>query len=510
MTSQVTDEAVPEPEGGLRRRASARRLEARSGWRLTRIERFRYYLGSVGWMTGAGILNTFLSIFLVLQGMSLAAVGTLILVVKVIDAVDDLVFGYMIDRFNPTQLRFIRRFAGSGKYLPWYRVTFFLLPLATVLFFAMPSGLPDIAKMAWFAFAYLLYDLSTTMSQVPIRSMIVTLTDNVIERDNILKVTGVLMVVFGVSTGLIWQVLISEFVGWSVASVAIGSAIIALLLMVPLARGVQERNVELKNSDEAEAAPRYTIRQMAVAVRTNKFMMLLLASDVLRGIGLTQLTTSMFAAFFLFQNSLILTVPVLIAFVPGLVLQLYADRIVHLLGKRNTIVGFSLMTALTGVVLFFVGPDNVMLVLIVMSLAALPGAMVVVVRTFMIPDTIEYTRYKTGQDCAGIFYALESFVQKASSGIASAVAMFLLGLGGWVAVSASDFGELAAQGVTQPAEALTALWMTISLIPALGGLACAVTMLFYRLRDQDAALMAKCNSGEISREECEAALSRQY
>jgi Na+/melibiose symporter-like transporter len=473
------------------------------------VERLRYYIGDVGWMTGAGILNTYLSIFLVLQGMSLAAVGTLILVVKVIDALDDLIFGYLIDRFNPTQLRFIRRFAGTGKYLPWYRVTFFLLPLATVLFFAMPSDLPDIAKVAWFAIAYLLYDVTTTMSLVPMRSMIVTLTDNVSERDNILKVSGVLMLLFGVLTGLIWQFLVSEFVGWPVASVAIGSAVIALFLMLPLAHGVQERNIELKSADEEEA-PHYTIRQMAAAVRTNTYMMLLLASDMLRGIGLTQLTTSMFAAFFLFQNSMILTVPVLVAFVPGLVIQLFADRIVHVLGKRNTIVGFSLMTALTGIILFFVGTDNLMLVLIVMSVSALPGAMAIVVRSFMIPDTIEYTRYKTGQDCAGIFFALESFVQKASSGIASAFAMFILGMGGWVAVTATDFADLAAQGVTQPAGALTALWMTMSLIPALGGLACAFIMAFYRLRDQDAALMAKCNSGEITREQCEAALSRKY
>jgi Na+/melibiose symporter-like transporter len=509
MTLPMTEQAPTKRSSGSRRSGSARRAAYRSGWRLTRVERLRYYIGDVGWMTGAGILTTYLSIFLVLQGMSLAAVGTLILVVKVIDALDDLVFGYLIDRFNPTQLRFIRRFAGTGKYLPWYRVTFFLLPLATVLFFAMPSGLPDIAKIAWFAVAYLLYDMTTTMSLVPMKSMIVTLTDNVSERDSMLKVGGVLALVFGVLTGLIWQLLISEFVGWSVAAVAIGSAIIALLLMVPLASGVQERNVELKNAGHEEA-PRYTIRQMATAVRTNKYMMLLLSSDVLRGIGLTQLTTSMFAAFFLFQNSMILTVPVLIAFLPGLVLQLFADRIVHALGKRNTIVAFSLMTAVTGIILFLVGTDNVMLVLVVMALSALPGGMSLIVRSFMIPDTIEYTRYKTGQDCAGIFYALESFVQKASSGIASAFAMFILGLGGWVTVTATDFADLAAQEITQPAGALTALWMTISLIPALGGLACAIIMMFYRLRDQDAALMAKCNSGEITREECEAALSRQY
>jgi hypothetical protein len=32
----------------------------------------------------------------------------------------------------------------------------------------------------------------------------------------------------------------------------------------------------------------------------------------------------------------------------------------------------------------------------------------------------------------------------------------------------------------------------------------------YRLRDADAALMAKCNAGEITRDECEAQISRVY
>ena len=35
-------------------------------------------------------------------------------------------------------------------------------------------------------------------------------------------------------------------------------------------------------------------------------------------------------------------------------------------------------------------------------------------------------------------------------------------------------------------------------------------MSLYKLRDKDAALMAKCNAGEISRAECEAQLSRKY
>ena len=35
-------------------------------------------------------------------------------------------------------------------------------------------------------------------------------------------------------------------------------------------------------------------------------------------------------------------------------------------------------------------------------------------------------------------------------------------------------------------------------------------MFFYKLKDADVALMAKCNAGEITREECEAQLSNKY
>ena len=504
MNSEAT--TVSEPATA---REPVSRAAEKATWRLTRGERTRYYLGGIGWQIGAGVMISFLSIYLMFQGLSLAAVGTLILVVKVIDAVDDLLFGYFIDRANPAQLKFLRKLAGSGKYLPWYRVTFFLLPLTTVLFFAMPANIPEVAKLFWFAAAYLLYDLACTLSQVPMYSMIVTLTDRVSERDNLLKIRGVMTVLVGVLSGLAWQFMISEFVGWPISAVAITSAVIALVLMVPLSRKVTEHNVELQNVDDS-APPKHTPGEMLKAIRTNKYLLLILTSDVVAGASLTMLTTSIFAAFFLFGNSMVLTLPVIIAFIPGLIVQFFADRIAHRLGKRNAIVLCALIGATCGLILFFVGPGNVFLVILLMTAGAIPNAVNVIMRTFLIPDTIEYTRYKSGQDWAGIFYSLDSFVQKTTSGVASALAFFILGLGGWVAIEAGSFAQLQELGVTQPDSALAALWVTVALVPALGSLACAGVLSFYRLRDADAALMAQCNGGEISREECEARLSRVY
>ena len=59
--------------------ASMSRKAERATWRMSRSERVRYYLSGVGWTTGASIMAFFLSIYLMFQGLSLAAVGTVIL-----------------------------------------------------------------------------------------------------------------------------------------------------------------------------------------------------------------------------------------------------------------------------------------------------------------------------------------------------------------------------------------------------------------------------------------------
>ena len=124
-------------------------------------------------------------------------------------------------------------------------------------------------------------------------------------------------------------------------------------------------------------------------------------------------------------------------------------------------------------------------------------------KNFFLPDTIEYTRYKTGKDCSGICNALSSFVTKLTSSVSASLGLFILGLSNYIPVAAESFEDLERAGVTQPSEALNVMWIIYALIPLIG-------TLLYKLKDQDVALMARCNAGEITREECEAQLSRKY
>ena len=74
-------------------------------------------------------------------GISAITVGVIFMVAKVWDAVNDPLFGILVDKVN---LR-------SGKYIPWLRAAAILVPLSTVFLFAVPNSVPTAVQVIWTA-----------------------------------------------------------------------------------------------------------------------------------------------------------------------------------------------------------------------------------------------------------------------------------------------------------------------------------------------------------------------
>lgn len=479
----------------------------KTGWKTTKRERINYYIGDLGRTLEGYIVTAFMTLFLLFQGIDLVRISAAILVVKVIDACDDMVFGFLIDKLNIKNSRIFGKLAGQGKYLPWYRATFFLFPIFTVLFFLMPKNIPNTAKIAWFMVTYLLYDFSYTLVEVPMNSMVVSLTDNNGERSHLLQTKGILSGIGTIAAGIVWMALISEHVGFSMRSVAIVSSVVFFFMMLPLASGVKEHNVELKNTEEEADAKSYTLRDMLDCIKTNKYMAIILLSMLIYGGLQTGASLGTYASYYLYGDSMILVVPIAIAFFPQLIAQLNTDKLCSKFGKKTVYMFCGLLAAVLYGMIYFFGYHDFVMVTVLLVLQAAPGNVANITKTFFTPDTIEYTRYKTGKDCSGIFFSLTAFINKLTTSVASSLGIFLLGLSTWVTVQADSFEELARLNVTQPQSALDSLWVIYMLIPAIGTLLGVVVMAFYNLKDEDAALMAKCNAGEISRAECEQRLS---
>ena len=126
------------------------------------------------------------------------------------------------------------------------------------------------------------------------------------------------------------------------------------------------------------------------------------------------------------------------------------------------------------------------------------------------PDCAEYGQYKSGISAKGITFAIQTFSVKITGAVSSALALFLLGLFSWITVEAESFEELAAMNIQQSAGALNGLWIVYALVPVIGMIISTFFYLGYKLNDKDVQIMAKCNAGEISREEAETLLSRKY
>ena len=486
----------------------AKNKASQDGWRTTKKERRNYIIGDLGRTLEGYIVTAMMSTFMIFQGINMAAVAGAMLVVKIIDAFDDVVFGYFVDRIHITEWKAFKKITGEGKYLPWYRLTYFLFPIFTALFFCMPLHWPQGAKIGWFFVFYLLYDFTYTLVEVPMQSMIVTLTDNIDERNSILQTKTIVNSFATIGAGMIWTISISEYVGVGIREIALLSSLIFFFMMLPMCKGVKEHNTTLANVDPEENE-KYTLKDMWNCIKTNKYLMILLLSTVITSCLQTGSAVGLLVSYYHFGSSLIMAIPIAISLIPVLIAQMQTRKLVNRFGKLKVFMVCGVIGALIQMSIYFVGPIFV-ICCVLLVLQAPFGNVSNVAKSFFLPDTIEYTRYKTGKDCSGICNALSSFVTKLTSSISASLGLFILGLSNYIPVVAESFEDIQRAGVQQPQQALDVMWLIYALIPLIGTLLGVLVMMFYKLKDGDVALMAKCNAGEITREECEAKLSRKY
>ena len=237
------------------------------------------------------------------------------------------------------------------------------------------------------------------------QSMVTTLTDNPSERNSILTIKGVITVIASVGFSVIISALISESVGVPLKQIGIYGSLIFLVFMVPMVFKVKEHNAGLKNVQEEGSQEKYSFKDMINCVFTNKYIFIYFLAVIVSTLFATKSAVELFVGFYIFNDSMIFTYVMLIGFIPGIVLSGMCGKLADKFGKRNLLAFIFAFIAVSSLILYFFGRDSKIFYIIVGGLLAIPNALISVVRTYIAPDTIEYTRYKTGKDCAGIFYA---------------------------------------------------------------------------------------------------------
>jgi len=459
-------------------------------------ERLSYWSYFIGQNVYYNITAAFISTYLAMQGINLAKVAVVLLIVKVWDAVNDPIFGYIFDKV---------KFRSGQKSLPWLRISTALIPVVTIILFSIPSALSETGKLIWFGLAYVLWDSVYTITDVPAYAMLNTMTDNLQERNTLLSVNRIFSGGGVLIYGVVLPLLISEKVGmsasWAVAVLAIFSA----LTMLPLCINCKERNYKLEEEPDS-----FTPRQMLSYLGKNKYLLIYYggycATDALKTSGAVLL----FVSFYLFGNSLYAIVLNMLNMLPGVFAAMLMPALLKRFDKFKTLFWCNIVNIVLGFVIYFMGYGNQTTFLVLTCIRTVPMSIVGILAFMFTPDCAEYGEYKSGFSAKGITFAIQTFSVKITGAVSSSLALALLGLFSWVSVEAESFEALAELNIQQSATALKGLWAVYALVPVIGMVISTFFYLGYKLNDKDVQIMAKCNSGEITREEAEAQLSRKY
>ena len=467
-----------------------------AGYMTTKKERLSYWTYFIGQNIYYNITAAFISTYLAMQGIDLAKVAVVLLIVKIWDAVNDPIFGYIFDKI---------KFKNGQKSLPWLRLSTALIPVVTIVLFSIPSGLSEMGKLVWFGVAYVLWDTVYTLTDVPAYAMLNTMTDNLQERNTLLSVNRVFSGGGVVIYGVVLPLLISERVGMRASLAVAILSIFSALTMVPLSLNCKERNYRPEDEEES-----FTFRQMFSYLKSNKYLLIYyggyMATDALKTFNAVLL----FVSFYLFGDSLFSIVLNILNMVPGVFAAMAMPTLLKKFDKFKTLFFCNLVCIVLGLVIYFLGYDSKGVFITLTIIRTIPLSVLNILAFMFTPDCAEYGQYKSGISAKGITFAIQTFSVKITGAFSSSLALFLLGLFGWISVEAESFEALAAMNIQQSPAALNGLWIVYALVPVIGMVISTFFYLGYKLNDKDVQIMAKCNSGEITRAEAEKLLSRKY
>ena len=466
------------------------------GYMTTRKERLSYWSFFIGQNIYYNITAAFISTYLAMQGIPLAKVGVVLLIVKIWDAVNDPVFGFLFDRV---------RFKNGQKSLPWIRIAVALIPVVTIGLFSLPSGLSEAGKLWWFGIAYVLWDTLYTISDVPVYSMLTTMTDNLAERNSLLSLNRVFSGAGVLIYGVVLPLLIGESVGMSAGWAVAILSVFSVLTMLPLCFNCRERNYKPDAQEE-----RFSPRQMLRYLRSNKYLLIYYGGFCFTEALRTSGAVLLFVSFYLFGNSGYSILLNILNMVPGVFAAMLVPRLLRRFDKFKTLFWCNIANIVLGLVIYLAGYGSTAFFLTMTVIRCIPMSLVSILNYMFTPDCAEYGEYICGIRAKGITFAIQTFSTKLTSAISSALALFLLGLFRWVSVEAGSFAELAQLGIRQSDTALAGLWAVYALVPVIGMMISTVFYLFYKLNDADVQIMAACNAGKLTRAEAEARLSRDY
>ncbi|MCG2750362.1 MAG: MFS transporter [Desulfobacteraceae bacterium] len=389
-----------------------------------------YNLGQMGSAFAFSMAAMYLTYFFTdYLKIGAAMAGTLFLVARVWDALNDPIMGYLVDK---THTRW-------GRFRPY--ILFGTIPMS--VFFALCFYVPDLSlqgRIIWAFAIYIPLGMIHTVTLIPWHAQMVVLTKDPSERSGI---AGIGMVMLQIATFIVATLTIplkNLFPGengfFYMACIYATFSAIGFFICFASTREYDRPENYLAGGSNATSGTSGIRGSLKMIVDNKPFLILILAFFLVgSAITLTQATLIFFFRYYLCMEGLFSPVMggFIIATGAGAMVM---TKISRKRGKRQIYLvgslGFSGFMVLIFSVFVIHGtaePFSTRFILFFSALVMIAGFFngpIVALIWSMMPDTVEYGEWKTGVRAEGLLYSVFSLTQKTGAAVGGALTGYLL------------------------------------------------------------------------------------
>ena len=420
---------------------------------------------------GNDFMFLFASIFLMtfytdVLGLPSAAVGTLFLVARCVDAVTDITMGRIVDNAKP---------AKDGRFRCWIRRI--AGPVAVASFLMYQSGMagaPEWLKYVYMYGTYLLWgSVFYTAVNIPYGSMASAITSEPDERSALSTFRGVGATLASMFVSVVGPQLLynteGKVISGSRFTLVAGVFSICTIICYIICYRLTTERVKLKQKPKSEQP---NLLANLKGLTKNRALMAIIGAAIflLLSMLMTQ-TMNQYLFRLYFQNKDALS---LLSFCGSLLSLALAPCIVPIsrrFGKKEAAALGTGIAAVAYFILFFAKVENVWVFVILALLGMVGTNFFNLVIWANITDVIDYQEILTGVREDGTVYAIYSFARKLGQALAG-------GLGGYALTLVGYSSERAAAGLEQSGEVLSGIYVAATLVPALCFLAVFLLLTF--------------------------------
>ncbi|MDY2658483.1 MFS transporter [Mediterraneibacter gnavus] len=379
-------------------------------------------------------------------GISAGWMGTLFLVARLWDAINDPIMGSFPDRWMIGK--------SGDKFKPWIKIFMIPLALSGVLCF-LNVPLEGIALHAYVAFAYVLYGMSYTGTSMPFGAMASVVSDDPIQRSKLSRARSIGGTIVGIVGLSIVPVVCfdkqSNILPGRFTLIAVVFGVLSIISYFVLLNLTQERIRQ--NVEKAEKFNYGKVLKATVHNRPLIGVMVATLGSMLFITGSNQVRSYIFKEYYARTDVMsiisLATIPILVICFP------LVPKLVAKFGKKTTLMAAIISSTIFSVIPVVMEIKNVYVYSALVVLGTIGQTVFTMLIWALVTDCLDYSEWKFHERSDGSMYSLYTFSRKIGSTIASTGVSFGLAAIGFVSGS----------NVVQTAEAVNGIYFLVNIIP---------------------------------------------